>query len=427
MNKLVSNNNYNPKVSEVMTEREISELFDDYGTEEAVIQKYMPLIMNFKLNPDFIGFNMMERDYKRFFDDLKKMSSKKKMNYLITVQVEWLVEMFNKNPYEAYDALKNNRNGAKGTNAASIKREILKIMNDIFTLSKQPIHPYFLTISDIDALFRKYGVKKDMVKKYKPLIKDYKMNPHYYPTAIINTTYEDTMYKRVMSMRDKSSIHYYLILEQAEWIIKALGRGDYAEADDALQYVMAGKNYKDNLKNKKEAEKAAAAAAKAAAEAAKAERAAAAAAAAEAERAAKAAEEAAAEAAAAAAAAAAKAASEAEKKAAAEAAEAAASAAASAKAASAAASPASVKAAAAAQPETGKPMKRCPRGTRRNPKTKVCEPTKKAAAAPQAQPSPSKPAQKSPSPIAAPSAQKKKRCPNGTRRNPKTGVCEPKK
>jgi hypothetical protein len=58
-----------------------------------------------------------------------------------------------------------------------------------------------------------------------------------------------------------------------------------------------------------------------------------------------------------------------------------------------------------ASPKKGK---RCPNGTRRNKKTGHCESTK----------------QKSPSVLSV--KLKNKRCPNGTRRNKKTGACEKK-
>jgi hypothetical protein len=64
-----------------------------------------------------------------------------------------------------------------------------------------------------------------------------------------------------------------------------------------------------------------------------------------------------------------------------------------------------------ASPKKASPKKggkRCPNGTRRNKKTGHCESTK----------------QKSPSVLSV--KLKKKRCPNGTRRNKKTGACEKK-
>lgn len=56
-------------------------------------------------------------------------------------------------------------------------------------------------------------------------------------------------------------------------------------------------------------------------------------------------------------------------------------------------------------------MTRCPNGTRRNKKTGNCEPTKSKRVS-------------SPTPIVN---AKKSRCPKGTQRNKKTGNCEPKK
>ena len=53
-------------------------------------------------------------------------------------------------------------------------------------------------------------------------------------------------------------------------------------------------------------------------------------------------------------------------------------------------------------------MPRCPRGTRRNKKTGLCQSTKRTPAV---------------SPITPPSP-KSRRCPRGTRRNKKTGKCE---
>jgi len=68
-------------------------------------------------------------------------------------------------------------------------------------------------------------------------------------------------------------------------------------------------------------------------------------------------------------------------------------------------------------------QKRCPNGTRRNKKTGMCISKNKAKT-----PSP-KPRAKTPSPKPkAPSPKYNvKRCPNGTRKNPKTKICEPKK
>lgn len=56
-------------------------------------------------------------------------------------------------------------------------------------------------------------------------------------------------------------------------------------------------------------------------------------------------------------------------------------------------------------------MPRCPNGSRKNRKTGECESTSKSSRCPEGR------CRKSVS-------KSKKRCPNGTRRNPKTGVCE---
>lgn len=62
-------------------------------------------------------------------------------------------------------------------------------------------------------------------------------------------------------------------------------------------------------------------------------------------------------------------------------------------------------------PSPGKPKqktrKRCPKGTRKNPKTKECDPIKIKTKS------------------LAKSPQSRKRCPKGTRKNPKTGNCDP--
>lgn len=58
------------------------------------------------------------------------------------------------------------------------------------------------------------------------------------------------------------------------------------------------------------------------------------------------------------------------------------------------------------------PPKRCPKGTRRNKETGVCEPTKKIQTESKTQKK---------------SEEKMKRCPKGTRRNKTTGECEPTK
>ena len=64
-----------------------------------------------------------------------------------------------------------------------------------------------------------------------------------------------------------------------------------------------------------------------------------------------------------------------------------------------------------ASPASANKKKRCPAGTRRNKKTGKCENKNKS------------PRAKTPSPKKA-SANKKKRCPAGTRRNKKTGNCD---
>jgi hypothetical protein len=71
-------------------------------------------------------------------------------------------------------------------------------------------------------------------------------------------------------------------------------------------------------------------------------------------------------------------------------------------------------------------MPRCPKGTRKNKKTGQCEPVSKG---PSSSPIPSEiPASDIPSPIpaSAPKSapQKAKKCPKGTRKNKKTGECE---
>jgi hypothetical protein len=58
-------------------------------------------------------------------------------------------------------------------------------------------------------------------------------------------------------------------------------------------------------------------------------------------------------------------------------------------------------------------LPKCPNGTRRNKRTKLCEPTQLTRVQAMAPPSPPPP------PI------KPKRCPKGTRKNKKTGLCEP--
>jgi hypothetical protein len=71
------------------------------------------------------------------------------------------------------------------------------------------------------------------------------------------------------------------------------------------------------------------------------------------------------------------------------------------------------------------PYKRCPNGTRRNKTTGKCEPKdKKPAVAPEPPMLAPEPPMLAPvSPIVAPV--RYKRCPNGTRRNKITGLCEP--
>ena len=67
---------------------------------------------------------------------------------------------------------------------------------------------------------------------------------------------------------------------------------------------------------------------------------------------------------------------------------------------------------------------RCPNGSRRNKKTGNCD--KKNGASPARAPSPSPSPQKRQSPKnrGKTTGNKQKRCPNGTRRNKKTGNCE---
>ena len=63
--------------------------------------------------------------------------------------------------------------------------------------------------------------------------------------------------------------------------------------------------------------------------------------------------------------------------------------------------------------------KRCPKGTRKNKKTGNCEPVKKKSL-PASKP-------KTPTPVVASKPAIRKRCPKGTRKNKKTGNCEPTK
>ena len=71
--------------------------------------------------------------------------------------------------------------------------------------------------------------------------------------------------------------------------------------------------------------------------------------------------------------------------------------------------------------------KRCPKGTRRNKKSGICEPPKKSGSSKEpSEPRKSSSSKKRNSPPKNTSNSTKKRCPNGTRRNRKTGNCEPK-
>jgi serine/threonine protein kinase len=72
-------------------------------------------------------------------------------------------------------------------------------------------------------------------------------------------------------------------------------------------------------------------------------------------------------------------------------------------------------------------LKRCPKGTRRNKRTGLCEPKTPASIPalipiPVVGPAPTV----GPESTVAPAPVKQKRCPNGTRRNKRTGLCEPK-
>ena len=73
-----------------------------------------------------------------------------------------------------------------------------------------------------------------------------------------------------------------------------------------------------------------------------------------------------------------------------------------------------------------KTRKRCPKGTRKNKKTGKCESIGlKSKTPPKPRtPSPKKPSPKKPSPK-KPSPKTRKRCPKGTRKNKKTGKCDP--
>lgn len=63
---------------------------------------------------------------------------------------------------------------------------------------------------------------------------------------------------------------------------------------------------------------------------------------------------------------------------------------------------------------------RCPKGTRRNKKTGLCEPLRKVEVDILPEPTETTPIKLLPSP-----SKTRKRCPSGQRRNPKTGMCEP--
>ena len=65
--------------------------------------------------------------------------------------------------------------------------------------------------------------------------------------------------------------------------------------------------------------------------------------------------------------------------------------------------------------------KRCPNGTRRNPVTQNCDPIKKSSP----KPSQEKIIVKKPKSPEITKTKKRKRCPNGTKRDPKTGECVP--
>ena len=70
----------------------------------------------------------------------------------------------------------------------------------------------------------------------------------------------------------------------------------------------------------------------------------------------------------------------------------------------------------------GRDRRKCPKGTKRNKKNGICEPNNRNAPPPPARPAtpPARPA----TPPARPGAAKT-RCKNGTQRNKKTGLCEP--
>jgi curved DNA-binding protein CbpA len=71
------------------------------------------------------------------------------------------------------------------------------------------------------------------------------------------------------------------------------------------------------------------------------------------------------------------------------------------------------------------PGKRCPNGTHKSRTTGLCLPNKPKRNY-YAPPSPPSPPSRSPSPRSPPTPKKGKRCPNGTRKNKRTGLCEPK-
>jgi serine/threonine protein kinase len=70
-------------------------------------------------------------------------------------------------------------------------------------------------------------------------------------------------------------------------------------------------------------------------------------------------------------------------------------------------------------------QKRCPKGTRRNKRTGLCE-SKTPASIPALIPIPAAVSESTVGPNPAVAPIKQKRCPNGTRRNKRTGLCEPK-
>jgi hypothetical protein len=80
-----------------------------------------------------------------------------------------------------------------------------------------------------------------------------------------------------------------------------------------------------------------------------------------------------------------------------------------------------------ASPKVASPKsKRCPKGTRKNPKTGVCEPIKeKIVNSPIQSDLSSSPKSTTHMGSDMESSPKSKRCPKGTRKNKKTGICEP--